>query len=95
MQINSNFPVHSNFGQLPSKAIVPVDHEKAQSQPSFSLPVSPMSSFEQAAKEQGSRFSKIESLDRLAQDAINTYQMNQSLAADNPRNYLIGVDVFA
>ena len=95
MQINSNFPVHSGFGQLPSKAVVPIDQDKIQAQAGFSLPVSSMFNFEQAAKEQGSRFSKIEGLDRMTQNAINSYQMTESLAADNPRNYLIGVDVFA
>jgi len=96
MQINSNFPVQSGFGQLPlSKAIVPVS-QGADSTVQFSLPASPLSSFEQAAESQSSsRFSRIEGLDRMTQDAISSYQTTQSLAADNPRNYLIGIDVFA
>lgn len=95
MQINSNFPVRSNIGQLPSsKSLVPVDNESSQTT-QFSLPVSPLINFEQAADAQQSRFTKMEGLDRMTQEAIDSYQVTQSLAADNPRHYLIGIDVFA
>ncbi|TBR43432.1 hypothetical protein CBF23_004415 [Marinomonas agarivorans] len=93
MQINPNVAIHSNVHRLPSRAIVPVNEERPQE--TFALPTSPLSHFEQAAKEQASRFNKVEGLDRLAQEAIDSYTMTQSLAADNPRNYLMGVDVFA
>lgn len=93
MQINPNVAIHSNIHRLPSKAVVPVGEQKTPE--TFALPISPLSHFEQAAQEQTSKFRKIEGLDRLTQEAIDRYTTTQSLAADNPRNYLIGVDVFA
>ena len=94
MQINTRFPVVSDTGKSKIKPSLPVVAEQVSS-PQFSLPASPMSSFEQAQQTQGARFSKVEGLDRAIQEAIASYQATQSLAADNPQNYLIGVDTFA
>lgn len=94
MQINTRFPVVSESGQSRVKPSLPVVSE-TNSTPQFSLPASPVSSFEQAQQAQGARFSKVEGLDKAVQEAIASYQATQSLAADNPKNYLIGVDTFA
>lgn len=94
MQINTRFPVVSDTGKSRIKPSLPVVAEPT-SAPQFSLPASPVSSFEQAQQSQGARFSKVEGLDKAVQEAIASYQATQSLAADNPQNYLIGVDTFA
>lgn len=94
MQINTRFPVVSDAGQSKIKPSMPVVSEQA-APTQFSLPASPLSSFEHAQQTQGARFSKVEGLDKAVQEAIASYQATQSLAADNPRNFLIGVDTFA
>lgn len=96
MQINSNFPVQSGFGRFPpSKALVAVDSSSVKEKAQFSIPPSSASSFEQAYQTENGRFHRMDGFDLNSKDAIASYQATQSLAADNPRNYLIGVDVYA
>jgi hypothetical protein len=94
MQINTRFPVVSDAGRSKVKPKLPAVAEPV-SAPQFSLPASPVSSFEHAQQSQGAKFSRVEGLDRAVQEAIASYQATQSMAADNPKNYLIGVDTFA
>lgn len=94
MQINTRFPVVSDAGQTRIKPTFPVATEQA-STAQFSLPASPLASFEHAQQSQGAKFSRVEGLDKAVQEAIASYQATQSLAGDNPQNYLIGVDTFA
>lgn len=94
MQINTRFPVVSETGRSRVKPSVPAVTEQAAA-PQFSLPSSPVSSFEHAEKSQGATFSKVEGLGKVIQEAIASYQATQSMATDNPQNYLIGVDTFA
>lgn len=94
MQINTRFPVVSETKQSRIKSSLPVVADTT-STPQFSLPSSPVSSFEHAQQAQGASFSKVEGLDKVIQEAIASYQATQSMATDNPQNYLIGVDTFA
>ncbi|OUR71951.1 hypothetical protein A9Q77_06295, partial [Marinomonas sp. 42_23_T18] len=94
MQVNTRFPVVSEARQSRVKPSLPVVSDR-ESSAQFSLPSSPVSSFEHAQQAQGASFSKVEGLDKVIQEAIASYQATQSMATDNPQDYLIGVDTFA
>ena len=94
MQIGSQFPALQPRVR-PTTALVPAFEAKAASQRSFVSP-SPQASFASFADvENQARFSRMAELDKFTQSALAAYQQTESLSLDNPRNYLIGVDVFA
>lgn len=93
MQIGSQFPILPNGRQptgSPSKAVVPVSRSDTESSP-----VSSLVSFEQASSAHQAKFSKVEEMDRWARDALNSYLATESLSGSDPRQYLIGIDVYA
>jgi len=60
---------------------------------SVSAPVSRLEKLH--SHDNASRFRRIEGLSAKAQSALQAYHNTEAMAADNPRNQLIGVDVFA
>lgn len=99
MQIGSNFPVISNGAGSCSQtpAVVESAESKPHSPDSTFSPPSPLGDFERASAHfaDAERFFKVDGLSSLAQQALSAYQTTESLAANNPRNQLVGVDVYA
>jgi hypothetical protein len=94
VRIGSHFPVVSP-NQNNQTGRVLTDQGRNSATPSREVAsASDVASFETLFAQQP-RFQKIDSLSWLAQNALSAYQATQSLSADNPRNQLIGVDVFA
>lgn len=94
MQIGSQLP---HIGQ--SFRPLALTNNEAN-KPKAALPVvsamSPSSQVEFASEYTSkSRFTRIDSLDFNTQNALSIYELTQSMASNNPRNSLIGVDVYA
>lgn len=96
MKIGGNFPViPQNGSDYSRRSKVPaVVSQESQTSTAVSLPSS-VQSFEQASNTDSNRFFKVEGLSAFAQQAIDAYQSTESLSPNNPRNQLIGIDVYA
>ncbi len=97
MNIGSHFPVISNNSNssLAGSRSQKVETVSSEARNSFVVP-SNQSHFESVfSANDGASFSKVESVDRFTQDALNLYSKNQSLGINSPRDYLVGVDVYA
>ncbi len=94
MRIGGNFPVipqtGSNSRHAPSTSTV---FDGRQS--SNAMALSTVAEFESASSAESERFFKVEGLSSQAKEALSAYQATESLSASNPRNLLIGVDVYA
>ncbi|ADZ90403.1 hypothetical protein [Marinomonas mediterranea] len=99
MQVSGQFPVSFKAGATPSRSTLPsTSNGDGSSSQKLPVNVSSVVDFENAFKaqfESRSGFSKVESPDKFAREALQAYESTAALAADNPRNMLIGVDVFA
>ncbi|RDL44723.1 hypothetical protein DN730_10090 [Marinomonas piezotolerans] len=93
MRVDGNLPIVSQPRQKTNTTLPAVT---ASSEPTpLTHSSSPIQQFESYANGESSRFSKVEGLSAFAQEALSAYQSTQSLASSNPRNLLIGVDVYA
>lgn len=97
MQIGSQFPISSQPPSNRASLPVPVSNSNDRfSDSSVSRLPSSVVDFEQAFQDQSNaKFSRVEGLSASAQAALSAYQETASLSAANPRDALVGVDVFA
>lgn len=100
MRINSQLPVAiSNNNAITNQKTGSPDSSVIKSVPSVNASLPAASSdahFENVmAGDRSSRFHRIDDLSANAQLALQAYQNTEAMATDNPRNQLIGVDVFA
>ncbi|TDO96369.1 hypothetical protein [Marinomonas balearica] len=99
MQVSGQFPVSFRGNSTSSSSNLPVaKNGNTHSSSSFPVNMSSLEDFESAFKAQfetRGNFSKVESPDKFAREALQAYESTAALTADNPRNLLIGVDVFA
>lgn len=94
MRISGNFPVVSQTGSN-ARNTLPVIGTADQRGPSGTVAISSVDAFESAFSAYSERFFKIDGLSFQTKEALSAYQETQSLSASNPRNLLIGVDVYA
>jgi len=95
MNIGSQLPVISNSPNSRS-SVSPKTQMSVTENKSVMVSPSNQSHFEAVFSTGGNAsFSRVDHVDRLTQDALNMYSQNQSLGMDNPRDYLVGVDVYA
>ena len=95
MKIGGNFPVvpQGNTNHRPQNTLPVAAHDASEQ--GFQAPSS-IAAFEQTASSSSSaRFFKTEGLSAFAQQALSAYQSTESLSSNNPRNHLVGVDVYA
>ncbi|MFT2111049.1 hypothetical protein [Marinomonas sp. 2405UD68-3] len=94
MNIGSQLPVISNSPSSRSSVSQKTQMSVTENRGLVASP-SNQSHFESVFSTSGrASFSRIDNIDRLTQDALNMYSQNQSLGVDNPRDYLVGVDVY-
>ncbi|MBJ7538380.1 hypothetical protein [Marinomonas transparens] len=93
MQIGAQFPVVPNASGSRSAFPVQVQGAKTSVAP-YSQP-SPGAQFEGVSAQTESRFSRYGDFGANTRAALETYQATESLASNNPRHALTGVDVFA
>lgn len=97
MMISGNFPVLSqNSAGVKSNtgARTTTDQPSITNTSITSVP-SNVEAFEQANASQSSRFFRMDGLSAMAQNALAAYQSTEMLSSSNPRNQLIGIDVYA
>lgn len=94
MRIDGNFPVVSQAGSS-SRNTLPATAVTNDVKSSGSVALSSIEQFESASAQYSERFFKVEGLSNQAKEALSAYQATESLSFSNPRNLLIGVDVYA
>ncbi|MBM6551648.1 hypothetical protein [Marinomonas ostreistagni] len=94
MKVGNNFPAVPQSGasaRTPNTLPAPINSASAQA----SRAPSSIEAFAQTASSESSRFFKTEGLSMQAQQALSAYLHTESLSASNPRNQLVGIDVYA
>lgn len=91
MKIGGNFPVipQSNPNHRVPNTLPVVAQSESMQAPSS------IEAFAKTASSESSRFFKTEGLSMMAQQALSAYQHTESLSSSNPRNQLVGIDVYA
>ncbi|GAB3488686.1 hypothetical protein [Marinomonas epiphytica] len=95
MQINSQFPVPASGGFSHSLPVTSSPSNAVQAQSLSAQNSSSVQEFDRVMSQQESRFSPYGQFSFQTQNALNAYQATESLASDNPRASLVGVDIFA
>ena len=94
MRIGAQFPVISSGTSSQATVDRTASARQATALPATISAPSSQHQFESLSTD-GAKFTRIESLDRFTQFALDSYQQTQALSSDHPRYGLIGVDVYA
>lgn len=96
MRIGSNLPIAVNSGNCSQTPATAGSLYEQSSAPPEALPPSRMEDFEKLSSGiDNERLFRVDALSGTAQQALSAYQATESLASNNPRNQLIGIDVYA
>lgn len=96
MQIQSQFPIVSQPTSGRAQGAQSNPQHTPQHLPSTVSPTSSLDDFDRLMNsDSASRFRRVDDFSASTQQALSAYQATESLSAANPRNHLIGIDVFA